>query len=94
MEIEAYTVSGRVDFIRIGSVSMSGTEFRELFGLRSTKISLSFPSDKSVEITTFGYGHGVGMSQCGADALAREGYGYEDILKFYYSGTEVEEIAL
>jgi stage II sporulation protein D len=93
MEIEAYTVSGRVDFIRIGSVSMSGTEFRELFGLRSTKISLSFPSDKSVEITTFGYGHGVGMSQCGADALAREGYGYEDILKFYYSGTEVEEIA-
>ena len=93
MEIEAYTVSGRVDFIRIGSVSMSGTEFRELFGLRSTKISVSFPSDNSVEITTFGYGHGVGMSQCGADALAREGYGYEDILKFYYSGTEVEEIA-
>ena len=80
MEIEAYTVSGRVASIRIGSVTMSGTEFRELFGLRSTNIILSFPSPESVEITTIGYGHGVGMSQCGAAALAREGYSYEDIL--------------
>ena len=93
MEIESFTVSGRVDSIRIGSVSMSGTEFRELLGLRSTMISLNFPSAESVEITTYGYGHGVGMSQCGADALARDGYGYEDILKYYYSGVEVEEIA-
>lgn len=92
MEIEDYTVSGRVATIRIGNVSMPGTEFRELFGLRSTNISLSFPSPESVEITTIGYGHGVGMSQCGADALAREGYSYVDILKHYYSGVEVEEI--
>lgn len=92
MAIEAYTVSGRVDTIRIGSVSIPGTEFRELFGLRSTNISLNFPSPESVEITTIGYGHGVGMSQCGADALAREGYSYEDILKHYYLGVEVEEI--
>ena len=93
IEIESYTVSGRVDSIRIGSVSMPGTEFRELLGLRSTKISLFFPSPESVEITTYGYGHGVGMSQCGADALAKEGYDFEDILRFYYSGVEVEEIA-
>lgn len=93
MEIEAHTASGRAASIRIGSVSMPGTEFRELFGLRSTNIHLSFPSPESVEITTIGYGHGVGMSQCGADALAREDYSYEDILRYYYSGVEVEEIA-
>lgn len=92
MEIEDYTVSGRVASIRVGSVTMTGTEFRELFGLRSTNISLNFPSPESVEITTIGYGHGVGMSQCGADALAKEGYSYVDILKHYYSGVEVEEI--
>jgi len=92
MEIESYTVSGRAASVRIGSVTVPGTEFRELFGLRSTFISFNFPSPESVEIITKGYGHGVGMSQCGADALAREGYTFEEILKYYYSGVEVEEM--
>lgn len=92
MEIESYTVSGRAASIRIGSITMPGTEFRELFGLRSTFISFNFPSPESVEIITKGYGHGVGMSQCGADALAKEGYNYEEILKYYYVGVEVEEM--
>jgi stage II sporulation protein D len=93
IEIERYDASGRVAEIRIGSVTMKGVEFRELLDLRSTNIGIAFPAEGSVEITTIGYGHGVGMSQCGADALAKEGYGYVDILEYYYTGVEVGEMA-
>lgn len=92
MEILSYTTSGRVMTIRIGSVTLAGTELRELLGLRSTNFELTFPSTESVEIVTEGYGHGVGMSQCGADALAKEGYTYTEILEYYYTGINVGEI--
>jgi stage II sporulation protein D len=92
MEVLSYTTSGRVMSIRIGSVTLAGTELRELLGLRSTNFELTFPSTESVEIVTEGYGHGVGMSQCGADALAKEGYTYTEILEYYYTGINVGEI--
>ena len=92
IEIEQYDTSGRVSSIRIGSITMPGTAFRELFGLRSTNLEIVFPAEGSVEITSIGYGHGVGMSQCGADALAKEGYGYIDILEYYYTGVDVGEM--
>lgn len=92
MEIKEYSASGRVLTLRIGSVTVPGTEFRTLFGLRSTNFGLNFASDTSVEIETIGFGHGVGMSQCGADALAKEGYTYQDILEYYYTGVQVGEI--
>lgn len=92
MEILEYSASGRVMSIRIGTAIMAGTELRELLNLRSTQFELNFPSSGTVEIITEGYGHGVGMSQCGADVLAKEGYTCEEILEYYYTGIEVGEI--
>lgn len=91
-EILSWSSSGRVDKARLGSAIITGTELRELLGLRSTNLEINFLADNSIEIISRGYGHGVGMSQCGADALASHGYDFEEILKFYYTGVTVEEI--
>lgn len=91
-EVMSYSASGRIDQVRLGSVIITGTELRDLLGLRSTNLEIRFPEENTVEITSKGYGHGVGMSQCGADALGNNGYTYEEILKFYYTGVTVEEI--
>ena len=58
----------------------------------STNLEFSFPDENSVEIISKGFGHGVGMSQCGADALGKKGYSYKEILEFYYTGISVEEL--
>ena len=92
IEIMSYSASGRVEEIRIGNIHMPGTEFRELLDLRSTNIEIDFPDPDTVEITTRGYGHGVGMSQCGADVLGKNGYKFNEILEYYYTGIMVEEI--
>ena len=92
IEVEEYDSSGRADSIRVGNTPIPGPTFREIFDLRSTNIGIAFPAEGSVEITTIGYGHGVGMSQCGADALAKEGYDYTEILEYYYTGVDVGEM--
>lgn len=92
IEVITYSGSGRIKKIRVGSVEMEGTEFRELLKLPSTNLEFSYPDEKSVEIVSKGFGHGVGMSQCGADALAKKGYTYKEILEFYYTGITVEEL--
>ncbi len=91
-EIMSYSASGRIEQVRLGSVIIAGTELRELLGLRSTNLEIRFLDDNMIEITSRGYGHGVGMSQCGADALAKNGYNYKEILEFYYTGITVEEM--
>jgi stage II sporulation protein D len=91
IEITSYSSSGRVDEIRTGSVKMSGTEFRELLSLRSTNLEIAFSDRNTVEIISRGYGHGVGMSQCGADALGKKGKSFKSILEYYYTGVNVEE---
>ena len=92
LEIISHNHSGRIEKIRLGSVEMTGTELRELLQLRSTNLEFDFPDEKSVKITSKGFGHGVGMSQCGADALGKKGYTYIEILEFYYTGISVEEL--
>lgn len=92
IEIMSYSASGRVQTIRIGNIEMTGPEFRELLDLRSTNLEISFPDSETVEIVTKGFGHGVGMSQCGADALGNSGYNFKEILEYYYTGIRVEEI--
>lgn len=92
IEVLSFTSSGRIGEIRIGSIKMSGTDFRELLSLRSTYLEFAFPDENTVEITSRGYGHGVGMSQCGADAMGKQGYDYKTILESYYTGIEVGEI--
>lgn len=82
------TLSGRVAEMDVGGVTVKGTELRSLFGLRSASFTVETGED-SVTFRVTGYGHGVGMSQYGANTLAQQGMTYEEILKWYYTGVEV-----
>lgn len=84
--------SGYVTLMRVGDTQMSGIEFRELLGLRSSDFDFSFDGE-TFTFTTTGYGHGVGLSQYGADYLARQGKTYQEILEHYYSGATLVERA-
>ena len=83
--------SGRVESICIGGVTVEGTQVRSLFGLRSACFTAEAAADR-VTFHVTGFGHGVGMSQYGANAMAREGSDFEEILTWYYTGTEVGEL--
>lgn len=91
IEILSKTVSNRVDKIQIGDKIYSGTKLRSLLGLRSTDFSIKL-NENNIEITTKGYGHGVGMSQYGAHIAANEGYTYKQILNHYYVGANIVKI--
>ncbi|WP_458863591.1 stage II sporulation protein D [Acidaminobacterium chupaoyuni] len=80
--------TGGIIHTYVGGVSVSGIELRTMLGLYSTNFRLKTTAD-SLTFTTTGYGHGVGMSQYGARELAEEGKTFEEILKWYYHGTEV-----
>ena len=84
----ALTASGRVDTVDVGGITMKGTEVRTLFGLRSACFTVETTRD-AVTFRVTGYGHGVGMSQYGANALAKEGKTCEEILNWYYTGVEI-----
>jgi len=78
--------SRRVSSAVLGGISIAGTELRSLFSLRSTAFTLEFTQGVFF-FTVTGYGHGVGMSQYGANTMAAQGSGYADILAHYYPGT-------
>lgn len=78
--------SGRVSEAEIGGEALSGAKLRELFALRSTAFTLEY-IDGGFRFTVTGYGHGVGMSQYGAQVMARGGADYREILEHYYPGT-------
>ncbi len=80
--------SGRVSSITIDDKTYTGVDIRNLFGLRSTDFDMVFSEDK-VTFTTRGYGHGVGMSQYGANGMANNGYSYKQILTHYYKGVSI-----
>lgn len=84
-----YTEGGGVDNIEIGGVCYRGTTIRSLLGLRSTAFTVSVTAE-SIVIDTLGYGHRVGMSQYGAEAMAQEGYSYDQILFHYYLGVTLQ----
>ena len=84
--------AGGVDTVDVGGVTVAGTALRALFDLRSTSFTITADA-QNVTFSVTGYGHGVGMSQYGANALAKEGKSFEEILKWYYTGVEVEEYA-
>ena len=83
--------ANRVLNITINNQVFEGTTVRQKLGLRSTDFEIEIV-DNNVQITTKGYGHGVGMSQYGANGMAKDGYTYEEILKYYYQNTEIEKI--
>ena len=84
------TQSGSVHAITIGGVTVSGAQARQIFSLRSASFDVSLSGD-TFTFSVTGFGHGVGMSQYGADAMAEEGKGYVEILQHYYTGVTVEE---
>lgn len=88
-----FTEGGRVKTLRIGNITMRGTEFRAMLGLRSACFSIDFIDDDLMRITTTGHGHGVGMSQWGANALARTGGTFREILRHYYTGIDIVAIS-
>lgn len=84
------TASGGVGTIEVGGVAVKGTAMRSLFSLRSASFSVSADAE-NVAFAVTGYGHGVGMSQYGANALAKEGKNYREILTWYYTGVTIGE---
>lgn len=95
-DIFDFKVLKRSSTNRIISLSVNGVEFlgRTLYdrlGLKSTDFSLK-KEGNNIVINTTGYGHGVGMSQYGAQGMAEEGYTYDEILRYYYTDTSIKKI--
>jgi len=84
-----YTDGGGVDTIKIGGSVFKGTVVRQKLGLRSTAFTVMAVGDTFL-IATKGFGHRVGMSQYGADAMAVKGSSFQEILAHYYPGTKLE----
>ena len=91
IKILEYTDSGRVKTVKFGNHNLSGVEARTLLGLRSTNFEISRDGD-NIKFTVKGYGHGVGMSQTGADSLAKEGKNCFDIINHFYIGVQITDV--
>ena len=89
--INGKTSGNRVGSISVGEVTFTGVEFRSKLGLRSADFDIE-KNDEGVVITTRGYGHGVGMSQYGANGMAKAGSSYRDILFHYYPGVSLKSL--
>ena len=84
--------SGRVKKIFIDGQVVEGREIRDLYGLNSTNFKILYnPRTGIVDIETIGYGHGVGMSQWGANAMAKKGINYSEIIEHYYTSVEIKK---
>lgn len=91
VEVTKTTSTGRVKEIKINDKTFTGSEVFSKLGLRSTFFTIT-QNGSNVSIDTKGYGHGVGMSQYGAQGMAKAGYRYDEILKHYYQGVEIKKI--
>lgn len=83
--------TNHVDYIMINNNKYSGIDFRKKLNLRSTDFNIEI-NNNNVVIETNGYGHGVGMSQYGANAMAKKGYNYKEILEYYYQNIDILKI--
>ncbi len=81
--------SGYVVSVRLGSTEVSASKFREEFDLKSCCFDIEYSEDEFT-VTCFGHGHGAGMSQYGADYMARQGSTWREIIKHYYVGIEID----
>ena len=89
--ILSYTSSSRVENIEIDGNIYTGLQIRNILGLRSTDFQIE-KSDTGIIFITKGYGHGVGLSQYGANGMAKNGYSYDQILKHYYKGITINHL--
>ena len=90
VKVLSRTSAGKIKSIMINNKKFTGTEIVNILGLKSSNFTIE-QGDK-VTITTHGYGHGVGMSQYGAQGMALKGYTYDEILKYYYKDVKIEKI--
>lgn len=90
IQVLSYTDGGNIREISIDGKVFSGRQFRELLGLRSADFDINI-NDGFANITTRGFGHGVGMSQYGANLMANDGYSYVDILYHYYPSVTLQK---
>lgn len=91
IQILEYTESKRVKTIKIGNKNLSGVEVRSIFTLKSANFTVSI-EDNNIKFSVIGYGHGVGMSQTGADSLAKQGKNCEEIITHFYTGVNVIDL--
>jgi len=89
-DIQRYE-NGYVKSVAIDGIVFSGREIREALSLRSSAFQIT-ADDQTVVFKTEGFGHGIGMSQYGAKAMAEAGYDYTQILKHYYTGVEISDL--
>ena len=90
IKIIEQTKAGKIKKLKINNKTFTGSDFVNLLDLRSSNFTIKL--EDKVIITTKGYGHGVGMSQYGAEGMARAGYKYDEILKYYYTDIKIEKI--
>ena len=92
LEITSRTDGKYVGTVRVGDTVTTGRKIREnILGLRSHAFDISYDEgSRSFTVTTYGYGHGVGMSQTGSMLYAQQGWDYVQILNHYYPGTVVK----
>lgn len=83
--------AGSVEKIKIGNKEIKGTDVRSILNLNSANFDIIF-NDNYLDFIVKGYGHGVGMSQWGAEGMAEEGYKYYEILAHYYTGTQITDL--
>jgi len=91
IKITEITKNGSVKKLLISGKEFTGEEIRKLFDLRSLNFTVEF-KDGSFEFSVKGYGHGVGMSQNGANYMAKQGSNYKEILEYYYKGCTVNDL--
>lgn len=85
------TATGRIKKMKINGREFDGGDLMDYLSLRSTFFEIT-QNGNTVNINNKGYGHGVGMSQYGAEGMARHGYTYDQIIKHYYTGVEIKKI--
>ncbi|MCI8486881.1 MAG: stage II sporulation protein D [Clostridia bacterium] len=91
IKILEYTEGKRVKTIKIGNKNLSGVEVRSIFTLKSANFNVEIKDD-NIKFSVIGYGHGVGMSQTGADSLAKQGKNSDEIITHFYTGVDVTEL--
>ncbi len=90
IEVTEKTSTGRTKALKINDQEMKGRDVATKLSLRSNYFDI-VQNQNNITITTKGFGHGVGMSQYGANGMAKEGYKYDQILKHYYKNTEIKK---
>ena len=90
IEVTSKTSTGRSRTLKINGTEINGRDLATKLNLRSNYFDI-VQNENNVTITTKGFGHGVGMSQYGANGMAKEGYKYDQILKHYYQNTEIKK---